>query len=68
MESLNESIGCRPTVSGRLKKRQPGGNGGTWWRRDSKGRDKRLKKGSGNCWPGTLFHKVSGVEGRVLWS
>lgn len=34
-------------------------------RRDSEGGDKRLKKGSGNCWVGTLFHKVSGVEGRA---
>lgn len=31
----------------------------------SEGEDKGLKQGSGNCWFGTLFHKVSGVEGRV---
>lgn len=64
-ESLNESIGYWPAVSGSPKKRQPGGNVESLRRRDSEGGDKRLKKGSGNCWVGTLFHKVSGAEGRA---
>ncbi len=58
-------LGTGPQSRGDLKRDSQGGNGETWWKRDSEGGDKRLKKGSGNCWLGALFHKVSGVEGRA---